>query len=113
MQTYIITNPLSGMKKPGSNFYVRSCGLLRHLYIPSIKWLIRNDISADGIKGLFFYYISAEDMYKVSIICVGCNNRPCHYLLSETTFHDKSNKDSLIRHATRLKEVNYEQVSNS
>lgn len=101
------------MKKPGNNFYVRSCGLLRHLYTPSRERLDYIDVSADSIRCLCFYNSAGFDNHSVYIFWVDCNKSPRYYLLYDHDFYDDPARDKLVRYATMLREVKYEQVSNS
>ena len=101
------------MSNVKTQFIVRACGLLRHLYTPSRERLDYIDVSADSIRCLCFYNSAGFANRSVYIFWVDCNKSPRYYLLYDHDFYDDPARDKLVRYATRLKEVNYEQVSNS
>lgn len=98
------------MSNVKTQFIVRACGLLRHLYIPTRAWLIRNEMSEDYIRGLWFYGL---DRHCVYIVYADRDNRLWTYSLGETHIYDEYHLDALVRYAERLRSYAYADLSNN
>lgn len=98
------------MAKVDTQFIVRACGLLRHLYIPTRAWLIRNEMSEDYIRGLWFYCL---DFHCVYIVYADWDNLLWTYSLAETHIYDEYHLDALVRYAKRLRRYAYADLYNN
>lgn len=94
-----------------TQFIVKACGLLRHLYIPTRAWLIRNEMSEDYIRGLWFYVYS--DSPRVYIVYAYQDNQLGTYSLAETHIYDEYHLDALVRYAERLRRYAYAELYNN
>lgn len=93
-----------------TQFIVRACGLLRHLYIPTRAWLIRNEMSEDYIRGLWFYGLDRPLVY---IVYAYQDNQLGTYSLAETHIYDAYHLDALVRYAKRLRRYAYADLHNN
>lgn len=98
------------MSNVKTQFIVKACGLLRHLYIPTRAWLIRNEMSEDYIRGLWFYGL---DRTLVYIVYAYQDNRLGTYSLAETHIYDEYHLDALVRYAERLRRYAYAELYNN
>lgn len=98
------------MSNVKTQFIVKACGLLRHLYIPTRAWLIRNEMSEDYIRGLWFYGLDCTLVY---IIYAYQDNQLGTYSLAETHIYDKYHLDALVRYAERLRRYAYADLYNN
>ena len=92
-------------------FIVRACGLLRHLYLPTSAWLIRNELSEDDIRGLWFYCYSYSP--RIYIVYADSDNQLETYSLPEAYSYDKSKVSALVRYAKRLRRYAYAKLCNN
>lgn len=99
------------MSKVDTQFIVKACGLLRHLYIPTRAWLIRNEMSEDYIRGLWVYCYSYSP--RVYIVCTDSDNQLGAYSLPEAYSYDKSKLSTLVRYAKRLRRYAYAELYNN
>lgn len=98
------------MSKVETQFIVRACGLLRHLYLPTRSLLIPPDISEDDIRGLWFYLYSYRRVY---IVYADSDNQLGTYSLPEAYSYDKSKVSALVRYAERLRRYAYAELYNN
>ena len=99
------------MANANTQFIVRACGLLRHLYIPTQSLLIPPDISEDDIRGLWFYVY--PDSPRVYIVYADSDNQLYTDSLVDTHSCDESKLRTLVRYAERLRSYAYAELSNN
>lgn len=98
------------MSNVKTQFIVKACGLLRHLYIPTRAWLIRNEMSDDYIRGLWFYPLDRPFVY---IVYAYQDNHLGTYSLAETHIYDEYHLAALVRYAKRLRRYAYADLHNN
>lgn len=98
------------MSNVKTQFIVRACGLLRHLYIPTRAWLIYTDMSGDDIRGLWFYGLDRAFVY---IVYTDRDNQLRTYSLAGTHIYDEYHLDALVRYAERLRRYAYADLYNN